>query len=92
MDYRKTSIENKKKFAEYTNNLDLKKPQRQNDNDNDKKLDADIIVNFGEERQLYNEGIIVLTTQIKNFNQLLKNLEKNNSYNKIVSCRTPSVS
>ena len=65
------------------NNLDLKKPQRQNDND--KKSDADIIVNFGEERQLYNEGIIVLTTQIKNLNQKLKNLEKHASYNKIVS-------
>ena len=74
-----------KQALNVANNLDLKKPQRQNDNDNDKKLDADIIVNFGEERQLYNEGIIVLTTQIKNFNQLLKNLEKNNSYNKIVS-------
>ena len=74
-----------KQALNVANNLDLKKPQRQNDNDNDKKLDADIIVNFGEERQLYNEGIIVLTTQIKNFNQLLKNLEKNNSYNKIIS-------
>jgi hypothetical protein len=67
------------------NNLDLKKPQRQNDNDNDRKSDADIIVNFGEERQLYNEGIIVLTTQIKNLNQKLKNLDKHESYNKIVS-------
>ena len=67
------------------NNLDLKKPQRQNDNDHDRKSDADIIVNFGEERQLYNEGIIVLTTQIKNLNQKLKNLDKHESYNKIVS-------
>ena len=72
-----------KQALNIANNLDLKKPQRQNEDD--KKLDADIIVNFGEEQQLYNEGIIVLTTQIKNFNQALKNLEKNKTYNVIIS-------
>ena len=64
------------------NNLDLKEPQKQEDVE---EVDSDIIVSFGGKRELYNEGIKVLTTQIENHNKELKNLNKNETYNKIVS-------